>query len=98
MIAIIGWILFGLIAGLIAKAIMPGRDPGGAIITILLGIVGSVIGGFIGQALFGYGRTTNDANDLTRPGFLMSLVLAVIGAIILLAIYRLIRGRTTPPV
>ena len=98
MFAIIGWIVFGLIAGLIAKAIMPGRDPGGAIITILLGIVGSVLGGFIGQALFGYGRTTNDANDLTRPGFLMSLVLAVIGAIILLAIYRLIRGRTTPPV
>ena len=97
MIAIIGWIVFGLIAGLIAKAIMPGRDPGGAIITILLGIVGSVIGGFIGQALFGYGRATNDVNDLTRPGFLMSLVLAVIGAIILLAIYRLIRGRTTPP-
>ena len=98
MIAIIGWIVFGLIAGLIAKAIMPGRDPGGVIITILLGIVGSVIGGFIGQALFGYGRATNDVNDLTRPGFLMSLVLAVIGAIILLAIYRLIRGRTAPPV
>ena len=98
MIALIGWIVFGLIAGLIAKAIMPGRDPGGAIITILIGIVGSVIGGFIGQALFGYGRATNDANDLTRPGFLMSLVLAVIGAIILLAIYRLIRGRTTPSV
>ena len=98
MIALIGWIVFGLIAGLIAKAIMPGRDPGGAIITILIGIVGSVIGGFIGQALFGYGRATNDANDLTRPGFLMSLVLAVIGAIILLAIYRLIKGRTTPSV
>jgi len=98
MFAIIGWIVFGLIAGLIAKAIMPGRDPGGAIITILLGIVGSVLGGFIGQALFGYGRATNDANDLTRPGFLMSLVLAVIGAIILLAIYRLIKGRTSRPV
>jgi uncharacterized membrane protein YeaQ/YmgE (transglycosylase-associated protein family) len=95
MMAIIGWIVFGLIAGIIAKAIMPGRDPGGAIITILLGIVGSVIGGFIGQALFGYGRAVNDSNDLTRPGFLMSLFLAVIGAIILLAIYRLIRGRAT---
>ncbi|PWT90205.1 MAG: GlsB/YeaQ/YmgE family stress response membrane protein [Blastocatellia bacterium] len=93
--SILGWIIFGLIAGLIAKAIMPGRDPGGLIITILLGIVGSVIGGYIGQVLFGFGRTTNSAGDLTRPGFLMSLVLAVIGAIILLAIYRLIRGRTT---
>jgi uncharacterized membrane protein YeaQ/YmgE (transglycosylase-associated protein family) len=98
MFAIIGWIVFGLIAGLIAKAIMPGRDPGGAIITILLGIVGSVVGGFIGQAIFGVGRATNDVNDLSRPGFLMSLVLAVIGAIILLAIYRLIRGRTTPSI
>jgi uncharacterized membrane protein YeaQ/YmgE (transglycosylase-associated protein family) len=93
MIAIIGWIIFGLIAGLIAKAIMPGRDPGGAIITILIGIAGSVIGGFIGQALFGYGRAVNDSSDLSRPGFLMSLVLSVIGAIVLLSIYRLIKGR-----
>jgi uncharacterized membrane protein YeaQ/YmgE (transglycosylase-associated protein family) len=95
MIAIIGWIVFGLIAGLIAKAIMPGRDPGGAIITILLGIAGSLIGGFIGQALFGYGRAVKDGSDLTRPGFLMSLVLAVIGAVVLLGLYRLIKGRTT---
>jgi uncharacterized membrane protein YeaQ/YmgE (transglycosylase-associated protein family) len=94
MIAIIGWIIFGLIAGLIAKAIMPGKDPGGAIITILLGIAGSIMGGFIGQALFGYGRAVNDSSDLSRPGFLMSLVLAVIGAIVLLAVYRLIKGRT----
>ena len=74
---------------------MPGRDPGGFIITMLLGIAGSLIGGFIGQSLFGYGRAVNDSSDLTRPGFLMSLVLAIIGAIVLLAIYRLIRGRTT---
>lgn len=94
MIAIIGWIIFGLIAGLIAKAIMPGKDPGGALITILLGIAGSIMGGFIGQALFGYGRAVNDSSDLSRPGFLMSLVLAVIGAIVLLAVYRLIKGRT----
>lgn len=95
MIAIIGWIIFGLIAGMIAKAIMPGRDPGGAIITILIGIVGAIVGGFIGQALFGYGRTVNDTGDLSQPGFLMSLVLAVVGAIILLALYRLVKGRTT---
>lgn len=94
MIAIIGWIIFGLVAGLIAKAIMPGRDPGGFIITILLGIAGSLIGGFIGRALFGYGRSYGDSRDLSEPGFLMSLVLAVVGAIILLALYRLIRGRT----
>ena len=95
MFAIIGWIIFGLIAGLIAKAIMPGRDPGGTIITILLGIAGSIIGGFIGQALFGYGRLASDTGDIARPGFLMSMVLAVVGAIILLAGYRLItRGRS----
>jgi uncharacterized membrane protein YeaQ/YmgE (transglycosylase-associated protein family) len=93
MIAIIGWIVFGLVAGLIAKAIMPGKDPGGCIITILLGIAGAVIGGFIGRALFGYGQAHGDARDLSQPGFLISLGLAVVGAIILLALYRLIIGR-----
>jgi uncharacterized membrane protein YeaQ/YmgE (transglycosylase-associated protein family) len=86
MFAIIGWIIFGLIAGIIAKAIMPGRDPGGAIVTILLGIAGSIIGGFIGRSLF-Y-RADSD------PGTIMSMVFAVIGAIILLAGYRLIRGNS----
>ena len=95
MIGIIGWIIFGLIAGVIAKAIMPGRDPGGCIITILIGIAGSLIGGFIGRALFGYGQAYGDSRDLSQPGFLMSLVLAVVGAIILLALYRLITGRKT---
>jgi len=95
MFAIIGWIVFGLIAGLIAKAIMPGKDPGGCIITILLGIAGSVIGGFIGRYLFGYGTPVHgDTRDLTQPGFLMSLGLSVVGAIILLALYRLIKGRS----
>jgi uncharacterized membrane protein YeaQ/YmgE (transglycosylase-associated protein family) len=92
-LTIIGWIILGLIAGVIAKAIMPGRDPGGLIITILLGIVGAVIGGYIGRML-GYGRA-DGAGGVTEPGFIMSLVLAVIGALILLAGYRLIRGRST---
>jgi len=95
MLAIIGWIVFGLIAGLIAKAIMPGKDPGGAIVTILLGIAGAVIGGFIGRALFGYGHAAGDSGDISQPGFLVSLVLAVVGAIVLLAVYRLIKGRNT---
>ena len=90
---IIAYIILGLIAGLIAKAIMPGKDPGGLIITTLLGIVGSIIGGFIGGALLGYGRV-DTMGDVSRPGFLMSLVLAVVGAIIVLAVYRLIRGRS----
>ena len=87
-----GWfayIILGLLAGVIAKAIMPGRDPGGLIITTLLGIVGSVIGGWVGRAFFGYG-----ADSVSEPGFLMSLVLAVGGAVIVLAAYRLIRGRS----
>jgi uncharacterized membrane protein YeaQ/YmgE (transglycosylase-associated protein family) len=95
MFAILGWIVFGLIAGVIAKAIMPGRDPGGCIVTILIGIAGSLLGGFIGHYLLGYGTSgRGDVSDLTKPGFLMSLVLAVVGAIILLAIYRLIKGRS----
>jgi uncharacterized membrane protein YeaQ/YmgE (transglycosylase-associated protein family) len=93
MLAILGWIIFGLIAGLIAKAIMPGKDPGGVIITMLLGIVGAVIGGFIGRLLFGYGGA-DSAGGIREPGFLMSLVLAVIGAIVLLGAYRLITRRS----
>jgi uncharacterized membrane protein YeaQ/YmgE (transglycosylase-associated protein family) len=92
MLSIIGWILFGLIAGLIAKAVMPGRDPGGAIVTILLGIAGAVVGGFVGRALFGYGSSGD--GDYSSPGFLMSLVLSVVGAVALLAIYRLATGRS----
>ena len=89
---IIAMIIVGLIAGLIAKAIMPGKDPGGAIVTILLGIVGSIIGGFLVAPVLGYGRM-NNAGDISSPGFLMSIVLAVVGAVILLAVYRLIKGK-----
>ncbi len=64
MFAILGWIVFGLIAGVIAKAIMPGRDPGGCIVTILIGIAGSLLGGFIGHYLLGYG--TGGRGDVTR--------------------------------
>ena len=78
------WIIFGLIVGAIAKLIMPGKDPGGIFVTIIIGIVGAVIGGFIGNAL-GFGRV-----DSWSFG---SFVLAVIGAIILLIIYRLLTRR-----
>jgi uncharacterized membrane protein YeaQ/YmgE (transglycosylase-associated protein family) len=93
MLDVLAWIVFGLIAGVIAKAILPGKDPGGAIITIVIGIVGSLIGGFIGRTLMGYGQI-NDSGDLSRPGFLTSLLLAVVGSIVLLAGYRLIKGRS----
>lgn len=90
---LIAYIILGLLAGLIAKAIMPGKDPGGAIITILLGIVGSFIGGLLGGMLLGYGGV-DEAGDVSRPGFFMRLVLAVVGAIIVLAVYRLIKGKS----
>lgn len=83
--AIIGWIIFGFVAGGIAKLLMPGRDPGGWIVTIVLGIAGALVGGFIGRALWGSSGT----NDWSIGSF----VLAIVGAIILLAIYRLIVGR-----
>ena len=75
---IIGWIIFGLIVGAVAKLLMPGRDPGGWIVTILLGIAGALVGGFLGRAVGWYGP--NDA-----AGFLMALV----GALVLLGLYRL---------
>ncbi len=84
MFGIIGWILFGLVVGVIAKLLMPGRDPGGFIVTILLGIAGAVLGGFIGRAI-GLYRENEPA------GFLMALV----GSIILLALYRLFARRAT---
>lgn len=76
---IIAWIIFGLIAGIVAKLIMPGADPGGFFITILLGIAGALVGGFIGS-LLGFGGV---------DGFNFgSFVIAVLGAILLLFIYR----------
>jgi uncharacterized membrane protein YeaQ/YmgE (transglycosylase-associated protein family) len=79
---IISWIIFGLLAGLVAKLIMPGKDPGGFFITILLGIAGALVGGFIATSL-GYGAVS---------GFnLGSFIIAVLGSIILLFAYRLIR-------
>jgi len=89
----IAYIILGLLAGVIAKALMPGKDPGGFIITTLIGIAGSLLGGLLLGGLLGYGGA-NDAGDVSRPGFIMSLVLAVVGAVILLGIYRLIKGRS----
>jgi uncharacterized membrane protein YeaQ/YmgE (transglycosylase-associated protein family) len=79
MFGFLGWILFGLIAGVIAKLIMPGRDPGGFVVTMLLGIAGALVGGFVGRALGLYGE-----------GEAAGLILSVIGAIILLGIYRMV--------
>ena len=81
---IISWIVFGLIAGIIAKALMPGRDPGGCIITMLLGVGGAFVGGYLYSLFTGQPFTT---------GFsLGSFAVAVLGAIAILLVYRLIFG------
>lgn len=82
---ILSWIVLGLVAGAIAKLLMPGRDPGGWIVTMLLGIAGAFVGGFIGNAIWG-----SSGVDGVNLG---SIVLAVFGAIVLLALYRMFVGR-----
>lgn len=76
---ILSWIVFGLIAGALAKLLMPGPDPGGCLVTTIIGIAGAVVGGFVGTRL-GFGTVT---------GFdLGSFLIAILGSVILLAIYR----------
>ena len=79
---IIIWIIFGLIVGIVAKLVMPGRDPGGIVVTALLGIVGAVLGGWIGRAL-----------NLYRPGEPAGFIMAVVGAVVVLIIYRMVARR-----
>jgi len=79
---IISWIILGLVVGVIAKFLMPGKDPGGIFITILLGVAGAIGGGYI-SSVIGFGRVT---------GFdLRSLIIAVCGSLVLLIIYRVIK-------
>jgi uncharacterized membrane protein YeaQ/YmgE (transglycosylase-associated protein family) len=82
MIAVLSWIVFGLIVGALAKLVMPGDDPGGMIVTILLGIAGAMVGGLLGRALGFYGEGE-------PAGYIMSIV----GAIVLLALYRMLTRR-----
>ena len=79
---IIGWIVIGLLAGGIAKLLMPGRDPGGCIVTILLGIAGALVAGFLGRAIGWY-----------KPGDSAGFVAAIVGAFLILLVYRLIVTR-----
>jgi uncharacterized membrane protein YeaQ/YmgE (transglycosylase-associated protein family) len=79
---IIVWIIFGIIVGVVAKLLMPGRDPGGFIITALLGIVGAVVGGWLGRAMGFY-----------REGEPAGFIMAVVGAVIVLFVYRMIARR-----
>ena len=85
--AIIATIVVGLVVGLIAKFIMPGKDPGGWIVTILIGIAGATVGTLIGRAL-----------GLYEPGETAGWIISILGAVLLLWIYRLVtKRRTTPP-
>ncbi|HEY5864102.1 MAG TPA: GlsB/YeaQ/YmgE family stress response membrane protein [Candidatus Tectomicrobia bacterium] len=82
MFSLLGWIIFGLIVGALAKLVMPGRDPGGIIVTIVLGIVGALLGGWLGRAMGWYG-----------PNEAAGFVMALIGALLLLGLYRLLVAR-----
>jgi len=83
-LGLISWVLFGLLAGLVAKFLMPGKDPGGCIVTSLLGIAGALVGGFLATYLGFGGIAVWDWR-----GF----VIAVLGALLLLALYRLVAGK-----
>lgn len=83
------WVLLGLVAGGLAKLIFPGKDPGGCLVTIAIGVLGALLGGFLGTTLFEWGTVT---------GFdLKSVGIAVAGSLILLALFRLITTRRGPP-
>jgi uncharacterized membrane protein YeaQ/YmgE (transglycosylase-associated protein family) len=82
---ILGWIVLGLVVGALAKLVMPGDDRGGVIVTTLLGIVGALLGGLVGRAVFG--------TDLGGFFDLRTWVLALVGALVVLGIYRLVVGR-----
>jgi uncharacterized membrane protein YeaQ/YmgE (transglycosylase-associated protein family) len=86
MLGFIWWLIIGLIAGALARLIMPGRDPMGIIATIILGIVGSIIGGLVGMAIWGSG-----GNGFRPAG----LILSIIGAIVVLWIWRMMKSRST---
>jgi uncharacterized membrane protein YeaQ/YmgE (transglycosylase-associated protein family) len=73
------WLVFGLVVGIVAKLIMPGNDPGGLIITMVLGIVGAMLGGWLGRVM-----------GLYREGEAAGFIMAVVGAVVILALYRLI--------
>ena len=84
---IIVWILLGLVAGVIAKALMPGNDPGGFVVTIIIGIVGALVGGFLWNVLSG--------NDSYGDFDIGGIVIAVLGAMLLLFVYRKVSDRQT---
>jgi uncharacterized membrane protein YeaQ/YmgE (transglycosylase-associated protein family) len=82
MLGILGWVVFGLIVGAVAKLVMPGKDPGGMIVTIGVGIAGALVAGFLGRALGWY-----------QPGEAAGFIMATLGAVLLLFLYRRFAAR-----
>ena len=82
---ILVWIVFGLVVGVVAKFLLPGKDPGGVVLTIIIGIVGALLGGWIGRAA-----------GIYREGEPVGFIMAVVGAIVLLLLYRLLFARARP--
>ncbi len=80
---ILGWVVFGLVIGVIAKFLLPGKDPGGFIVTVLIGIAGAVVGGYAGQTMGWY-----------APGEPAGFIMSIAGAMVLLILYRLLFGRS----
>src|ERR1700724_541330 len=87
--SLLAWIVLGLMAGLVARALVPGRDPGGCVITILVGIAGALVGGWL-STLLGFGGLAGGLD-------VRNLVIALLGAIVLLVLWRLLFGRRACP-
>ncbi|WP_031044223.1 GlsB/YeaQ/YmgE family stress response membrane protein [Streptomyces sp. NRRL F-5650] len=83
---IIAWVLIGLIAGAIAKALMPGKDPGGCLVTMLIGIAGGLLGGWLGKVIFG-------VHSINGFFHLSTWIAAIVGSVIVLLLYRLFMGQ-----
>ena len=84
MFGVLGWIVFGVVVGVVAKLLMPGRDPGGFVVTMLLGIAGALVGGFLGRALGMY-----------QPNEPAGLLMSIVGSVAVLFIYRMFAHRRT---
>ncbi|AEW99324.1 GlsB/YeaQ/YmgE family stress response membrane protein [Streptantibioticus cattleyicolor] len=87
---IIAWAVLGLLAGLIAKALMPGKDPGGCLVTMLIGIAGGLLGGWLGKVIFG-------VHSINGFFHLSTWIAAIVGSVIVLLLYRLTLGRNRQP-
>ncbi|MDF3292618.1 GlsB/YeaQ/YmgE family stress response membrane protein [Streptomyces silvisoli] len=83
---IVAWVVLGLLAGIIAKALMPGRDPGGCVVTMVIGIVGGLLGGWLGKVIF-------HVHSIKGFFHLSTWIAAIVGSVIVLIIYRLTLGR-----